>query len=170
MSSSPAPRVPWADWLNRQAGSTAVEFALVLPVAIILLFGLFEFGRAFYTYTVASSSVRDAARFAARLPANCTSLTTGGDELRVQKLARTGQVDGTAGLVAGWTNDSSVVVTVSCVANPLSAGSRPYMGRYEDLANVPVVQVRATVPFSPLGGSGLGVTQIRATHRQVWTE
>jgi Flp pilus assembly protein TadG len=159
-------------WQCSEAGSTAVEFALILPVAAVLLFVLFEFGRAFYTYNVASSSVRDAARFAARLPANCTMLTTGGDELRVQKLARTGTVDGTTGLVAGWTNDASVVVTLSCVANPLNAGTRPYMGRYAEVDQVPVVQVRATVPFMPIVGSllGIGLTQIRTTHRQVWTE
>jgi Flp pilus assembly protein TadG len=159
-------------WQRSGDGSTAVEFALILPVASLLLFGLFEFGRAFYTYNVASSSVRDAARFAARLPANCVTLTAPGDTLRVQKLARTGTVDGTTGLVAGWTDDNSVAVTLSCVANPLSAGTRPYMGRYGELDQVPVVQVTATIPYVPLAGSPLGIslTQIRATHRQVWTE
>lgn len=36
---------------NKQDGQSMVETALVLPVLIILLVGMFDFGRIFYTYT-----------------------------------------------------------------------------------------------------------------------
>jgi Flp pilus assembly protein TadG len=162
-------------WLSETHGSSAVEFALILPVMTVLLFGFFEVGRAFYTYSVASSSVRDAARFAARLSVGCGGLSNlATDGPRIQKLARTGRVDGTSGLVSGWNNDASVAVSVSCVANTESGTppSRPYLGRYATVDQVPVVQVVATVPFSPLFASLIGVrlNSMQVTNRQVWTE
>jgi hypothetical protein len=39
-----------------------VEFALILPVILILLFGALEFGRIFHAYLVITSSAREAAR------------------------------------------------------------------------------------------------------------
>jgi hypothetical protein len=40
-----------------------VEFALVLPVLLILTFTVTELGRAFYQYNVLAKSVREAARY-----------------------------------------------------------------------------------------------------------
>jgi Flp pilus assembly protein TadG len=161
-------------WIKGEDGASAVEFALVLPLLTLLLFGLFEAGRAFYTYSVASASVRDAARFAARLPVGCAGFTNGTDETKVKKLARTGSVDGSTGLVKGWDLDTDVPVTVSCVANPSSGTppTRPYMGRFANSNQVPVIRVEADVPFSPLFASlvGLNVLTIKVHNEQVWTE
>lgn len=44
-------------------GVALVEFALVLPLLIILLFITAEFGRALYQYNILTKSVRDAVRF-----------------------------------------------------------------------------------------------------------
>lgn len=163
--------------LRREDGGSAVEFALTLPLLILLAFGLFEAGRAFYTYNVASSSVRDAARFAARLTVTCPGGAFAGgatDQTKVQKLARTGTVDGTTGLVKGWDTDGSVIVNFRCVSNPKSGtpATRPYMGRYAESDEVPVVTVQATVPFSPLFASlvGLNLANIQVHNEQVWTE
>jgi len=160
---------------RRDEGASAVEFALTLPLLILLAFGLFEAGRAFYTYNVANSSVRDAARFAARLTATCAGLAGGAtDVTKVQKLARTGTVDGSTGLVKGWDTDGSVTVNFRCVANPKSGtpATRPYMGRYAESDQVPIVSVQATVPFSPLFASlvGLNLLSIQVHNEQVWTE
>lgn len=40
-----------------------VEFALVLPVLLVLTFTVTELGRAFYQYNVLAKSVREAARY-----------------------------------------------------------------------------------------------------------
>jgi Flp pilus assembly protein TadG len=45
-----------------QDGAAAVEFALVLPVLITLLFGIIQFGWYFFVANSASSSAREAAR------------------------------------------------------------------------------------------------------------
>ena len=50
-----------------QRGAVAVEFALVLPLLMLLVFGIIDFGRAYYTLNQVISSVREGARFAAVL-------------------------------------------------------------------------------------------------------
>jgi hypothetical protein len=50
------------------SGAAAVEAAIVLPVAIVLMAGGVEFGRLFSVYGTAAKSVRSAARYLARVP------------------------------------------------------------------------------------------------------
>ena len=47
----------------QQRGVAIVEFALILPLLLLLSFITFEFGRAFYQYNVLVKSARDAVRF-----------------------------------------------------------------------------------------------------------
>ena len=44
-------------------GVAAVEFGLMLPILILLLFGIVEYGRMFYQYNTLVKSVRDGARY-----------------------------------------------------------------------------------------------------------
>ena len=46
-----------------QRGIVAVEFALLLPIFMMILFGVVEFGTAFYKQQVITSAVREAARY-----------------------------------------------------------------------------------------------------------
>ena len=48
---------------NKQTGTAMVEFALVLPLLLILGFITTEFSRALYQYNTLTKSVRDAARY-----------------------------------------------------------------------------------------------------------
>ena len=45
-------------------GQTLVEFALVLPVFLLVFMGIVDFGRAIYTYNTLSNSAREGARVA----------------------------------------------------------------------------------------------------------
>ncbi len=45
-----------------QRGSPAVEFALIAPVLILLVFGIVQFGFAFYTYNEMLNGAREGAR------------------------------------------------------------------------------------------------------------
>lgn len=45
-------------------GQSLVEFALILPVLVLLLMGVFDFGSAVYAYSVVNSAAREGARFA----------------------------------------------------------------------------------------------------------
>lgn len=62
---------------NRQSGAALVEFALVLPLLLILTFITTEFGRALYQYNILAKSVRDAARYMSiQTPSDTTKYQT----------------------------------------------------------------------------------------------
>ncbi|HSB34471.1 MAG TPA: TadE/TadG family type IV pilus assembly protein [Nitrospirota bacterium] len=47
---------------NREKGASAVEFALILPVLILILFGIIEFGFIIYDKAVITNASREGAR------------------------------------------------------------------------------------------------------------
>ena len=49
---------------TRQRGLAMTEFAIVLPVVLMLLLAIAEFGRAFWEYNTLTQAVRDAGRYA----------------------------------------------------------------------------------------------------------
>jgi Flp pilus assembly protein TadG len=51
--------------MKNQRGQSLVEFALILPLLLLLLMGIIEFGRIFNAYLVISNLSRDGARYAA---------------------------------------------------------------------------------------------------------
>jgi Flp pilus assembly protein TadG len=62
---------------RRQRGVAIVEFALVLPLLLVLSFITTEFGRALYQYNSVAKSVRDAARFlSTQTPGSAAAITT----------------------------------------------------------------------------------------------
>ncbi len=50
---------------RKQRGMAAVEFALVLPIAMLLVAAIVDLGTAFYRQQILTSAVRDAARMGA---------------------------------------------------------------------------------------------------------
>jgi len=55
------------------AGSSAVEFAMVAPILILMLFGVFEFGRALWTQSMLDFAVEQASRCATINTTTCGS-------------------------------------------------------------------------------------------------
>ena len=55
--------------MKRQHGQSLVEFALMVPLFALLLFGLLDFGRVIYTQNTLAQAAREAARVAALEPA-----------------------------------------------------------------------------------------------------
>jgi Flp pilus assembly protein TadG len=47
---------------GRDRGAAAVEFALILPLLVTLVFGITEFGRAYFVQTTLSAAARDGVR------------------------------------------------------------------------------------------------------------
>ena len=56
-------------------GQSMLELALVLPVLLLLLFGIFEFGRLFHDYMVITSAAREGARSSAVGASNAVVVT-----------------------------------------------------------------------------------------------
>jgi Flp pilus assembly protein TadG len=155
--------------MTSQRGSSAVEFALILPLMSVLLFGFFEAGRMFYTFNIASGAARDAARFAARLPMTCAGFSTAGDEARVKMLAATGDAKaGATALIKGLTT-TNITVTYGCVAN----SAETYAGVYENVLGVPTVTVTVNAPFRTIFQTllpSLSVNGMTVSHSETWTE
>ena len=57
-----------------------VEFALVMPILALIIFGIIDFGRAFYTVNNIISAVREGARYGAILSAPTS--TAGAQEIK----------------------------------------------------------------------------------------
>ena len=51
--------------MKNEQGQTMTEFALVLPILVVLLFGIIQFGIAFNNYVTLTDAVRTGARKAA---------------------------------------------------------------------------------------------------------
>lgn len=69
---------------NREhlTGQTLIEFALIFPLLVLLLVGLFDLGRAVFYYSSLSNAVREAAR------AGTVMLFSGDSKLDIAKLVQ----------------------------------------------------------------------------------
>jgi Flp pilus assembly protein TadG len=68
-------RTRLARLITRDGGNTAVEFALVFPVFILMVIGVFETGRALWTQSLLNYAVQSAARCGAVDTSTCSSST-----------------------------------------------------------------------------------------------
>jgi Flp pilus assembly protein TadG len=143
--------------LRDRTGAAAAELALVTPLLIVVMTCTFELGYYFLSEHVVQKAVRDAARYAGRLPASTydcsTSTVSSGAQTQIQKVARTGTPDGTIGRLGGWTADSMTTVGLACQTS--TAISYVNKGLYAEFpsGHVPVVTVTATVPHPTLFGT-----------------
>jgi Flp pilus assembly protein TadG len=80
---------------HRSRGQSLVEFALIVPVFAVMLFGVVDFGLAFDASIAISNAAREGARLGATQP-NAAAITA-----RVRS-------------VAGGLNNSRLTVTVTC--------------------------------------------------------
>lgn len=140
--------------LKNKRGSSAVEFAMILPLMIIFLAVVIDFGRLMMDYHAASKSVRDASRYLSRVEVTCDA--TGGavdnaqDVTIAKNLALSGSINAPAAgdyLLSYWTDPSTITVTVTCIEN-----TGQFEGRYTAITHIPSLTVTATVPFTMLFG------------------
>ena len=61
--------------LRRQRGAALVEFVIVAPVLLMLLFAVWEFGRIFDAWMIVTNASREGARYAVEWTSNSTGLT-----------------------------------------------------------------------------------------------
>jgi Flp pilus assembly protein TadG len=105
---------------RNEKGAAIVEFALVVPLLLLLLWGIVDIGRAFYTLNNLASAVREGARSAAVMATDPT--------------------------VAA--NTTLIKTTVTTAFMPIGPALEPE-SVFVTLANRQVT-VRASYPFAPL--------------------
>jgi len=109
---------------SSQKGQSLVEFVLVLPVFIILLFGIMEFGRLWETTNVLTSAAREGARVAAVTAPNTSRVTNA-----AQNILASANISNVTINVTGPTASDEVVVTVSCNYAPITGSIVPGIGQ-----------------------------------------
>ncbi len=127
--------------LNRfrrcQSGSPAVEFALVLPLFLLILVGIIELGSLLSEIVAVEKGLRAGAMIAARSP----KLPLGGagalTVAQVKNVAMYGNPSGSGNpRVEGWTDPATITIT-------------PRIETVNGLA-VTVFRLDATVPYTPV--------------------
>src|SRR5262245_62047906 len=132
-------------WRNGE-GSALIEGAIVVPLLLILVLGVFEFSWLIDQQHLISTGIHDAARFIAR-SANPNDLTI---QRAAKNLATTGAIDGDTARVRGWTA-RDVQIRYSSLENPMDVnGSTTFRGA----AVIQRVTVSTTFTVPSLGFFG----------------
>lgn len=106
-------------------GQSIVEFALVLPLFILLVFGIIEFGRMWETVNVLTSAAREGARAAAVSAPDMTSAINA-----AQNVLNAGNVSNATINATGPNGASEVTVTVTLSYIPLTGAIVPGIGPF----------------------------------------
>ena len=142
MRADAAPRV------TGDGGAVLVEFALVMPILVMLLFGLVSAGMAWNQNLALASAARSGARYGATLPTSTTG-TTMDDYLAAITQRVIDSSDGNLG--------SSVTSRVICVAYWHPTGSTPSsaldQNRSRTLTNATVTTSSTTPCFTDNQGN-----------------
>jgi Flp pilus assembly protein TadG len=132
-------------WRNGE-GSALIEGAIIMPLLLVLVLGVFEFSWLIDQQHLISTGIHDAARYIAR-SANPTDLMT---QKHAKNLATTGATDGDTARVKGWTT-GDVKITYASVNNPVGInGLTPFRGG----AVIQSVTVSTTFTVPSLGFFG----------------
>lgn len=99
-------------WKDR-SGNSVVEFALVLPLLLMVVFGITEFGRAWFAVNALSTAAREGARLAVVTAPDIPAVTA-----RVEEVLSAGAVTPTSITVTGPADgDPQRRVTVTVTAD-----------------------------------------------------
>ena len=100
----------------RDSGAAAVEFALVLPILLLLVFGIVDFGRLYFTQITLTDAAREGARVLALEGAAGSgySATQASDDAEARVQDAVSGVDGAVNVSSGTCTDGQpVTVTVT---------------------------------------------------------
>lgn len=144
-----------------RSGAAAAEMALILPLALIVMFVSFEAANYIYTEQKIIKAVRQGARYAGRLPFNqytCPSAIDAGSVTSIKTVTLTGSPTGTDSLIGGW-EVGDINVTMACNGATVT-------GIFEgNTGGAPVVTVSATADYISLfpGMADVNFAQVRAS-------
>jgi Flp pilus assembly protein TadG len=107
---------------KEEHGQNLVEFALVITVVLMMIFGIIDFGRALYTYHFVAHAAREGSRYAMVRGADCqlTNCTEGDIQNYVKSLANGNGLDlsAMADPQVSWSEGSSSDASCPTDHNP----------------------------------------------------
>ncbi len=158
----------WRD----QRGVAGAEMALMTPLLLILMFAPMELGNFYWSQHKISKGVRDASRYAARLPFAVFEDYECGDEIAdaviatpIKNLALSGAINGGTAKIQDWDLDDVAIFKI-CRDQALDGSGDNFVntGIYTGVANAPIVRVEAVVTYPSLFESlGFDATDIQMT-------
>lgn len=98
---------------QRDRGAAAVEFALILPILLLLIGGIIDFGNLYYNQIIVSNAARDGARLVAANPVASPGWTSTTIQARITAAASPLPVSSSS---TSWTcgaTGTSATVTVT---------------------------------------------------------
>ena len=130
-----------------QKGQSLLEFAAVLPLMLLIAFGVTEFGRAYYQYNTLSKAIRDGARYMTNHSYSSAELTN------AKSMVVYGKTGGSGTPVLPGLTTGLITVTPSGGTGPFDAGNPPdwitvQVGGYQFNSLVPGI-INLNVSFSP---------------------
>lgn len=143
-----------------EEGQAVIELALTLPLLLLVILGMFDFGLMFQRFEV----VTNAAREGARLAVLTSQYTTASAQQRaLDYLASGGVTGGTVGCSAGTAGSLCVTVTPGTTT---IAGTSPALTVNEMVVEVRYDHQHVFVgPIIRLFGGNFGITPLRAVSR-----
>ena len=93
--------------ITRREGQSLVEFALIMPVVVVIIFGIIEFGRLWMTMNILTGAAREGVRVAA-----VTDPDVGLVQNAVDNVLTAAYITGTTTTIAGPNAANEVRVTV----------------------------------------------------------
>src|SRR4051794_19991721 len=103
---------------RERSGAAGVEFALALPLLVILAFGAIEMGWLIWQHEIITKGVRDGVRYLTRVPVTCTKSGPGGvfsdtDRQTALNLVKSGNTAGTDPILRAY-DSANFVIDVDC--------------------------------------------------------
>jgi Flp pilus assembly protein TadG len=111
--------------IRSQRGQSLVEFALVLPVFVVVFFGIMEFGRLWEISNVLTSAAREGARVAAVSEPNIDKA-----KAAAQNVLTAAHIASATVAISGPNSDKDIVVTISMAYSPLTGTIIPGLGPF----------------------------------------
>ena len=128
---------------DRNRGQGMVEFAIVFPLLLLLLFGIFEFGRIMFVYSAAVSASRDAARYGSAI------LDTGGGIPQYEDCAGIREAAKNIGQYAGI-SDADITIQYSNESGIYSTSCPPSQN-VSSADTISVSIATSVIPVTPIG-------------------
>lgn len=114
---------------KRTSGQSLIEFTLVFPLLIFLIFGLFDLGRAVFFMTTLNTAVREGTRFAIVQPKSVTNADIEthlrGYYFNIEELADHSAIT----IVRNYLlDDPNVTITITYEFVPITPGIKQLLG------------------------------------------